>query len=201
MQALRALSRLIHIKRAEGAPQDVRLFVGENLGKIADALGLSADMLRAVVDDIDDDTLLARQLVIEVERTRRLERQAKTEARRQRAHEVAEAVGGTARYREASDGHGCWEVDIGRVLAGCLTDRRDVLVFAASTFSAAVRMAPLFRLRRLRRRDLAGFVDEKAGGLRIRWRTGGLNLPACSESAGGRVVVHLPSISSCTVAA
>jgi len=184
MRALQDLARFIRVKRDEGAPQEVREYVHEHAADIAEALGFTADALRAGTAGVDDDARLARRLLAEVDRARKEGRDAKASQRTRKAQETADAVGSAARWRED-----CAEIDLPRILASGLTRREDVLVFACGGFTVAVGMAPMFALRGLKRRDLSAFVD--AAGLHVRWKTGGLNLRSRPEPRATSVVVNL----------
>jgi hypothetical protein len=173
----------------------VREYVNEHATDIAEAFGISADMLRAGIAVVDDDARMARRLLAEVDRARKEGREGKARERVRAAQEAADAVGTAVRWRED-----CAEIDLGALLATALTSPGDVLVFASETFTVGVRMAALLRLRQLRRRDMWAFVDRN--GLHIRWGlAGGLNLPPCVEPTASRVVVNLAARAAACVAA
>lgn len=193
MRPLDMLRRFILAKQDEGAPEEVREYVNEHAGDIAEAFGISGDMLRAGIAGVDDDARMARRLLVEIDRARKEGREAKVRERIRKAQEAADAVGGSAKWRED-----CAELDLALLLSDALTSREDVFVFSCEAFTIAARMAPLFRFRQLRRRDAWAFVD--AHGLHLRWPTGGLNFPPCTEPKAPKVVVNLVPASACVAA-
>ena len=180
--ALTALRRFIHANTE--TPEEICLYVREQVTELATAFGVTAETILARVDGTTDDAALAALLLKNIRNAEASKRALKRDARARDAQAAAEALAVSTTW----DGDRA-SVNIQALLASSLTKRGDLLVFAWEDFTVAIPQASLLDLARLRRRDLSGFVD--AQGLHIRWKTGGLNLRSQVDPSADRIVLSL----------
>ena len=180
--ALTGLRRFINATTE--TPEEIRLYVRENVAELASAFGDTAETILARVDGTTDDAALAALLLKNIRNAEANKRAIKRDARATAAQAAADALAAAVTW----DGDRA-RVNIQALLASSLTKRGDLLVFTCDDFTAAIPQASLLDLVRLRRRDLSGFVD--AQGLHIRWKTGGLNLRSQVDPSADRIVLSL----------
>jgi hypothetical protein len=193
MRALIDLRRFINAKNTDEERAEIREYLLANAMELSAAFGVSLRSFQQAVGRVDDDQELSRRVLDNISTTTKQGRHQRQQTRAKVAQQSAGILGAVAIW---SDDRA--ELDVPSLLACVLTRPNDMLVFVSDTFVVGVRMGHLFTLRKLRRRDLTGWVD--ANGLHIRWTTGGLNLRPSTEPHATRVILPLAARSA-TVAA
>jgi hypothetical protein len=189
--ALSALRRFINASTE--TPGEIRLYVRENVTELATAFGVEGDAILARIDAVSDDAALAIGLLKLVKTEEASNRAVKRDARAMAAQAAADALAATVTW----DGDRA-SVNIQAVLSQALTKRGDLLVFTCDDVMVEIPQARLLDLARLRRHDLSGFVD--AGGLHVRWPSGGLNLRSQPDPHADRIVLRLSRVAAANAA-
>jgi hypothetical protein len=183
MLVLDYLARLLRVREND---RDVREYVMHHAADLSEAFGTTEENFCAAITSIKDDAQLVRRLATEVQRAHRERRGLRVQQRATAAQLSADVLAGAA----------CWEgdrayVDVLSLVSACLTREKDSLVFACNEFSISIPQERLFKLARLERYDLTGFIDRE--GLHVRWSTGGLNFRPRDEGKASKVVFNLPA--------
>jgi hypothetical protein len=187
MKILREFRRFILIKSVEGNEADLRWYVYENLNSLALGFGVPAEVIIQGVDSTKDDRALATRFLEIIAHAELFQKQNRDERRARAAQASAEVLAASTIWK-GQQAH----LDMMSLMSSALTRRNDMLVFTCDQFTVGVSKAPLLDLSRIARvrADLTGFVD--AGGLHLRWRTGGLHLYPHTDPRAAKVIVHLP---------
>lgn len=193
MRALIDLRRFIDAKNTDEERAEIREYLLENAVELSLAFGVSLRSFQHAICRVHDDEELSRRVLDNIRTTSKHGRRERHESRAKAAQQSAGILGAVAVWNEERA-----ELDVPSLLASVLTRPNDMLVFVSDTFVVAVRMAHLFTLRKLRRRDPTGWVA--ASGLHIRWSTGGLNLRPSTDPHATKVIVPLAARSAIVAA-
>lgn len=187
MRALRDLRKFILMKCAEGNPSEVRAYVVQNIDTIAYSFKVSAARIMDAVESTTDDRALAERLLETIMRAEMILRKARKERRAKMAQQSADILAASVRWSGDRA-----IIDLPSLLASALTRRQDMLVFTGEDFTVGIPMALLLDLSRIARvrADISGVVDRE--GLKLRWKSGGLNLRSQDNPKAEKIIVHLP---------
>jgi hypothetical protein len=161
---LRELQQLL--RAPEDGACNLGAFLAEHADALADALGSTADDLRASVEMPDE--VIAPRLRVRLARRREIADGQKALDDAQVALHAATTLGHTVRWTERGA-----VLDTDLLLGDVLADGdKKYVVFHGPDFTTAIDRGTLARTRALRRLfvDVAAYVD--AGGLYFRWRGG-----------------------------
>jgi hypothetical protein len=165
----------------------VRTYAFDNADAIALALGVSPATFREALMLVDDADELIAHLRTAIERHRTKSRARRNAEMISRAQSSATILAGVSHW-EMDRVH----FDLMSVLGSCVTNPRDLLVFAGEEFEVAIPMRILIGLDRLGRLDLRGFVSPL--GFHVRWgERGSLNFASKLDPWAVRIVFALPA--------
>lgn len=193
MKALRDLRKFIIAKSNSEEQHEIRDYVAENLYELARAFCVSTGTIITALDNVPDDAALAVRMLETIRKAEAVQRDVKKKGRATAAQASADALASMVSWK-GEEAH----LDMVSLLSSCLTKRNDLLVFTCDSFTVGIYMSPLFDLARLKKKDLAAFVD--ASGLHIRWPRGGLNLRPQVDAHADRIVMALPARASAVAA-
>ena len=180
--ALSALRRFINATTE--TPEEIRLYVRENIADLARDFGVTPEAILARVDGVTDDVALAAPLLKNIRNAEANKRAVKRDARATAAQAAADALAAAVAW----DGDRA-SLDIQALLSTALTKRGDLLVFTCDDLTVEIPQAKLLDLAKLHLRGMTGFVD--AQGLHVRWPAGGLNLRSQPDPSAERVVLSV----------
>lgn len=197
MSVLLDLKRFIACKSRPDEAHEVLEHVIANAETYAPAFGVAPERLMIALCREETDDQIVRLLVGSIKAAGSKSRQQRAEGRALSAQESADVLGGAC----------AWEgdralVDVTSLVASVLTKPGALLVFCAEgLFEVAVYMKPLLGLAKLKKPDLAGWVD--ATGLHVRWNggRGGLDLRHQIDRDADRIVVNLGAQAEVALAA
>jgi hypothetical protein len=201
MKPLDHLRQFICWKNTNDERHEIREYLVSAAADLAPEFGVSEDKFLGAIAAIGDDEQLAKRVTAHVKKLQGEHREQKKVARTCSAQNSADAFGQTIRWE-----YGAAQLDMNALL-DLLSVGSDLLVFRSQLFpDVVIRQKLLIALRKLRKPDLRGWVDEK--GLHIRWGSvggGGFNFITSIEHMNMRereegdrvqIVVNIPALAA-----
>ena len=193
MKNLRELQRYVQIQHRDDRDAEVREFMTENTELVAALLGVPVMAITNAIATVPGDAALAVKLLNTIKSKIEMAREERKDAKVSTAQASANALGSVS-FWEGD----CAQFDLQSLLASCLTNPKELLVFESPDgFQVVISMAPLLKLAALDRGDMSAYVDRH--GVHVRWSPkGALNfVHQLHPEPAARVVFPLPARMAC----